>query len=45
MMGSGFGEQIGKLLIKVLIGAVVVAFALGVLAMYGFPKLWAWLMS
>ena len=44
MIGPGFGEQIAKSLMTALIGAVIAAFALGVLAIYGLPKLWAWLM-
>lgn len=41
-MGPGFGDAIVKALAAFVLGAVAIAFALGVAAMWGLPRLWEW---
>jgi hypothetical protein len=43
MMGPGFAEEIGRQLIVWICILVAAAFLLGVLTMWGIPKLWEWL--
>lgn len=43
MMGPGFAERIARDAAPFVIGVIGLAFALGALAMWGLPKLWAWL--
>ena len=40
MMGQGFGAAIARSVITFILAAVAIAFALGVAAMWGLPKLW-----
>jgi hypothetical protein len=40
MMGQGFADGIGKSLLLGIIILIIVTFGLGLLTMWGLPKLW-----
>jgi hypothetical protein len=44
MMGPGFADGIGAALALWVVILIAAAFGLGALAMWGLPKLWAWLL-